>query len=135
MYTYFLKIKRLLEIQESKPLQQNLIFWLGVMLPIVIAILLAIPIVLEGLVFKFSTNGYKYFLEMFKFSLWLSSSSLIFGVMVGRFHGSAQRVATLKATREQNNFSNYLNHRDHFQKYMQNVADEFDIKVDAFKMY
>lgn len=135
MRTYLLKLKHLLEIQEAKPLQQNPIFWLGVILPILIAALISIPIMLEGLVFKFSTDGYQCFLEKFKFPLWFSSSSLILGVMVGRFHGSSQRAATLKATREQNNFSNYLNHRDHFQKYMQNVADEFDIKVDAFKIY
>lgn len=128
-------IKRYINIHESKPLQQNFIFWLATISPFFIAFLLSIPLLTKGLIFDFSTDGYKYFFECFKFPLWVLSSSLIFGVMVGRFHGSAQRAATLIATKEQNNFSNYLNHRDHFQKYMQNVADEFDIKVDAFKMY
>jgi len=122
------------KINEAKPLQQNIIFWIATLLPIVISIFMAIPLT-KSLVFDFSYNGYAEFLRVFKFPFWIASSSLVFGVMVGRFHGSAQRAATLKATREQNNFSNYLNHRDHFQKYMQNVADEFDIKVDAFKMY
>lgn len=130
-----MKIKSCLTIDESKPLQQNFIFWLATILPLLIAVSLALPIIFEGLIFKFSTIGYQYFLEKFKFPLWFSSSSLVLGVMVGRFHGSAQRAATLQATKVQNNFSNYLNHRDHFQKYMQNVADEFDIKVDAFKIY
>ena len=122
-------------IDESKPLQQNFIFWVATIFPLLIVILLATPILFEGLVFKFSTDGYQCFLEKFKFPLWFSSSSLVLGVMVGRFHGSAQRAATLQATKVQNNFSNYLNHRDHFQKYMQNVADEFGITVDAFKIY
>lgn len=130
-----MKIKSCLTIDESKPLQQNFIFWLATILPLLIAVSLAVPIIFEGLIFKFSTIGYQHFLEKFKFPLWFSSSSLVLGVMVGRFHGSAQRAATLEATKVQNNFSNYLNHRDHFQKYMQNVADEFDIKVDAFKIY
>ena len=130
-----MKVKSYFAINESKPLQQNFIFWLATILPILIAVLLAIPTIFQGLVFDFSTEGYKQFLDKFKFPLWFSSSSLVLGVMVGRFHGSAQKAATLQATRVQNNFSNYLNHRDHFQKYMQNVADEFDIKVDAFKIY
>ena len=124
-----------LKIHESEPLQQNFVFWVATITPIFIAVSLSMPLVIKGLIFDFSTEGYEFFLNCFKFPLWVSSSSLIFGVMVGRFHGSAQRASTLSATKEQNNFSNYLNHRDHFQKYMQNVADEFDIKVDAFKIY
>ena len=124
-----------LKIHESKPLQQNFVFWIATITPIFIAVSLSMPLVTKGLIFDFSTEGYEFFLNCFKFPLWVSSSSLILGVMVGRFHSSAQRASTLSVTKEQNNFSNYLNHRDHFQKYMQNVADEFDIKVDAFKIY
>ncbi len=128
-------MKKYFKIYESKSLQENAIFWISTITPIVISIALGLPIILNGLNFDFSAEGYTFFLNEFKFPLWISSSSLILGVMVGRFHGSAQRAATLKATKEQNNFSNYLNHRDHFQKYMQNVSDEFDLKVDAFRMY
>lgn len=122
------------KIDESKSLQENYIFWLATIIPIVIALGFASPLIIK-LNFDFSKEGYQYFLASFKFPFWIASSSIAFGVVLGRFHGSAQRAATLNSTRVQNNFANYLNHRDHFQKYMQTVSDEFDIKVDAFKIY
>jgi hypothetical protein len=123
-----------LKIDESKSLQENHIFWFATVIPIAIALWFSCPL-MTNLQFDLSKNGYDYFLNCFKFPFWIASSSIVLGVIIGRFHGSAQRAATLNATRVQNNFSNYLNHRDHFQKYMQTVADEFDIKVDAFKIY
>ncbi|MDP2153227.1 MAG: hypothetical protein Q8J66_06175 [Methylotenera sp.] len=122
------------KIDESKSLQENYIFWLATCAPVAIALIFAFPLMFK-LNFDFSKEGYQYFLESFKFPFWIGSSSIVFGVVIGRFHGSAQRAATLNSTKVQNNFANYLNHRDHFQKYMQTVSDEFDIKIDAFKIY
>lgn len=121
-------------VDETKPLHRNKIFWLATISPLVISAMLSAPLA-GNLAFEFSKEGYDLFLSTFKFPLWLSSSSLVFGVMVGRFHGSAQRATTINQSKLQNNFSNYLSHRDHFQKYMQSVSDELDLKIDAFKIY
>jgi hypothetical protein len=129
-----LKVQSFFEINPLKALHENLVFWVATMLPLCVAFLVSIPL-FGGLNFDFSTEGYKTFLEIFSFPLWILSASLIFGVLVNRFHSSAQKVATISQSKLQNNFSNYLSHRDHFQKYMQSVAEDFDLKVDAFKIY
>lgn len=121
-------------IDASKPLHKNSLFWFAIILPICVSLLLSIPL-MKDLNLTFSGEGYNLFLTTFKFPLWISSSSLIFGIMVGRFHGSAQRAERINQGRSQNNFSNYLSHRDHFQKYMQSVSHGFDLSIDAFKIY
>lgn len=122
------------EVNESKPLHRNTIFWFATLLPLILALLLALLITSE-LEFEFTRSGYDSFLSFFKLPLWVASASLVLGVMVGRFHSSAQSAAAINQSKSQNNFSNYLNHRDHFQKYIQSVSDEFDLKIDAFKVY
>lgn len=123
-----------LKIDETKALHRNQIFWIAICTPMIISILFSIPL-WKGLNFELSYTGYKFFLSHFSFPIWLLSGSLIFGVMVGRFHGSAQRATLITQAQSQNNFSNYLIHREHFQKYITPLAEEYDLKVDAFKIY
>lgn len=121
-------------IIETKPLHKNILFWIATLTPILIGVLLSIPIT-KNLSINFSEEGYKLFLEKFSFPLWFSSSSIILGVIVARFHSSAQKATSIIQSKLQNNFSNYLSHRDHFQKHINAIAEEFDIKIDAFKIY
>tara|TARA_Y100001968_G_C19419298_1_gene750823 strand:- start:1137 stop:1940 length:804 start_codon:yes stop_codon:yes gene_type:complete len=64
--------------------------------------------------FDFSQQGYSKFVELFSFPLWVASGSIIFGVLVGRFHGSVQRYEALCQTESNNNFSNFIEHKKLF---------------------
>ncbi len=135
--------ENIFSINETKSLHENWSFWSAIILPFIPVLFFALPLFEEvTLQSNVSATGYVVFIEVFSFPLWIVSSSLVFGIMVGRFHGSKQRAkaiiqrdATIEETRKQNEFSNYLNHRDHFHKYLQPIAENYDLKVDAFKIY
>jgi len=129
-----MRVKSIFKIDPLKALHQNVVFWVAFLLPLIVAAFIAMPLV-DGLFFDFSSSGYASFIKIFSFPFWIASAAIVFGVLVNRFHSSAQKVATISQSKLQNNFSNYLSHRDHFQKYMQSVAEDFDLKVDAFKIY
>ncbi|WP_293934387.1 hypothetical protein [Iodobacter sp.] len=122
------------KLDELNPLHRNFLFWVATFLPLLFAVLMAFPL-FKNLYFNFTEDGYVLFFSKFKLSLSIAALSIPFGMVVSKFHSSAQKVATITQSKLQNNFANYLSHRDHFQKYMQTVSDEFDLKIDAFKMY
>lgn len=115
-------------------LHKNSLFWLATLIPVFLASCFAYPLT-EGLRFSGTVEGYAYFISVFKLPLWIASGSLILGVTVSRFHSSEQRAITIKQSINQNNFSNYLNHRDHFQKYLKPISDSLTIEVDSYKIY
>jgi hypothetical protein len=115
-------------------LHKNFLFWLATLLPLLIALYFASPL-FNGLELSRTVSGYSNFITIFSLPLWISSASIILGVTVSRFHSSEQRAITIRESINQNNFSNYLNHRDHFQKYIKPISDHFGIEVDPFKIY
>lgn len=121
-------------INGEKALHKNFLFWVATVLPLILALCFAYPLT-EGLKFEVSVEAYSNFISTFKLPLWIASGSLIFGVIVSRFHSSEQRAITIKQSLNQNNFSNYLNHRDHFQKYLTPIAVHLNLEVDTFKIY
>ena len=111
-----------------------MLFWFATLFPLILALYFAYPL-MPGLEPSATAEAYSNFVSIFKFPLWIASGSLIFGVIVSRFHSSEQRAITIRQSINQNNFSNYLNHRDHFQKYLKPISDDFDVEIDAFKIY
>lgn len=89
-----------LKFYSDKPVYAHKVFWLVVLLPIIIASYLAIPLTHE-LVFHRSYDSYKFFLKTFQFPLWISSGSIIFGVIVARFHFSSQRSTSIAQVSKQ----------------------------------
>lgn len=129
-------VKKFFVIDESKALHENRSFWLALGVPVVIAVIFALPIILAGkLEFNFSDKGYDYFIQLFSFPLWIASMSLVTGVMVGRFHGSKQRAKAMKQAQAQNEFSNYFNHQDYFCKHLDEIAEKHGVKIDKLKIY
>ena len=121
-------------INGEKALHKNFLFWLATISPLILALYFAYPLI-DGLKLSGTVEAYSNFISIFKLPLWIASGSLIFGVTVSRFHSSEQRAITIKQSINQNNFSNYLNHRDHFHKYLTSISATFDVKVDSFKIY
>ena len=121
-------------INGEKALHKNFWFWFATLFPLILAFCFAYPLT-EGLKFAGTVEAYSNFISIFKLPLWIASGSLIFGVTVSRFHSSEQRAITIKQSINQNNFSNYLSHRDHFQKYLTPISEHLNLEVDAFKIY
>jgi len=128
------KLNKLFCVNGSVALHKNIIFWVTTLSPLVFAMILAHPLTV-GQTLELSVNGYANFITIFNLPLWVASASLVLGVLVNRFHSSEQRAATLMLSMRQNNFSNYLNHRDHFQKYLKPISESLGIDVDPFKIY
>jgi len=129
-----IKLKKYFYINGEVALHENFIFWFATLFPIFIALYLAYPLA-AGLEFSSTVEGYSNFTSRFRLPLWVASGSLIFGVIVSRFHSSEQKAITIRQSISQNHFSNYLNHRDHFQKYLKPISDNFGVEVDPFKIY
>jgi len=129
-----IKLRNFFHINGETALHKNFLFWFATLFPLILASCFAYPLT-HGLEMLGSVEAYSNFISIFKLPLWIGSGSLIFGVTVSRFHSSEQRAITIKQSINQNNFSNYLNHRDHFQKYLKPISDNFDVEVDPFKIY
>ncbi|WDE04361.1 hypothetical protein SG34_023955 [Thalassomonas viridans] len=113
-------IKQLFTIYETKPIHKNHSFWLSVLVFPLIAILFALPIALnETSGFCFSSKCYEFFYQVFTFPLWLSTGSLIFGVMYTRLHSSKQNAAKLALDYREETYKRYFDHRDKVSFYGQ----------------
>ncbi len=121
-------------INGEKALHKNFLFWFATLFPLILAFCFAYPLT-KGLEFAGTVEAYSNFISIFKLPLWIASGSLILGVTVSRLHSSEQRAITIKQSINQNNFSNYLNHRDHFQKYLTPISEHLSLDVDPFKIY
>jgi hypothetical protein len=126
-------LKKLISIDETISLQDNWSFWLAVLFFPTLAIALSIvPFREEVQGTCFSSQCYSDFLEIFKFPIWLSSGSIIFGVMVGRFHGSKQRSAKLSMDIRDESFKRYYEHRTFIKGYADTVLKNSSIWTDKF---
>ncbi|TDF41573.1 hypothetical protein EYS14_01595 [Alteromonadaceae bacterium M269] len=101
------------ELDEESPLYTHSIFHLAIAVPLIIALGFALMIS-PGLNAEFSVEGYKQFLDFFNFPLWIAGGSILFGVVVGRFHASKQRARAISQTEVNNNFKNYYEHKKLF---------------------
>lgn len=119
-----------LKFHSEKPVYTHSFFWLVVLLPVVIALYFAIPLS-HGLVFNRSYESYKLFLETFKFPLWISSSSIIFGVIVARFHFSNQRSTSIAQVSKQ-----LLMQKSQIEKLeKQRVSDNLAIEIKELSTF
>lgn len=117
---------RWLFVITSAPLYKVPLFWLSVFIPLALAFYFAQPLFAE-LSYERSEIAYKTFVEVFSFPLWIASGSILFGIIIGRFHGSAQRHEAIQQTASNNNFHNYIEHRRIFDSSFPYTA--FDIQL------
>jgi hypothetical protein len=127
-----MEIKKLLSIDEKKALHHNFLFWFVTITPLIIALLMSIPL-MKGYELTASQSAYENFMSMFKLPIWVMSSSLIFGVMLTRFHSSKQRSTQISFAIDANNFNYYLKHRESFFEMLDQKKD--NIKLLKFTSY
>lgn len=129
-----MEVLAIFSVNAKVGLHRNWLFWIAILLPLCFAIFFALPL-MRNVTFHLTADGYDFFISQFQFPLWISSGSLVLGIMVARFHSSEQRALTIAQSVSQNNFSNYLNHRDHFSKYIVPIAESYKLEVDPYRLY
>jgi len=122
--------KKLFSINPALPLHKNHSFWLAIAAPAFVAILLLAGSTQNTGGICFSSDCQNHFLESNKLPLGVLSLSVLLGVMVGRFHGSAQRIASHKQADENNTFRNFYDHRKLFTEWM---SESQNRKINEFK--
>jgi hypothetical protein len=70
------------------------------------------------------------FLELIKLPISILSLSVLLGVMVGRFHGSALRIASYQQSEKNNTFRNFYDHRRLFSEW---ILDTHEQQISKFK--
>lgn len=114
-------MKFLFEVNPDKPLHNNYSFWFAIVTPILIALILSVPLAISSGAPCLTHDCQKRFIELFQLPIGISSISILLGVMVGRFHGSAQRVMSYQQAQENNTFRNFYDHRKYFIDWLCNL--------------
>lgn len=111
-------------INPALPLHKNHSFWLAILAPAIAAILLFASSIQSAGSICFSSECQNRFIESNKLPIGVLSLSVLFGVMVGRFHGSAQRIESHKQADENNTFRNFYDHRKLFTEWMSTLHEK-----------
>lgn len=113
-----------LAINPEQGLERQFLFWLAIILPISLALILGI-IALKDYSLAFNTNAYNTFLDISKLPIGLSSLAIPLAILVGKLHGSRQTAMQIDNTKRQilnaeqdNKTKLYLSHFDHFSKHI-----------------
>lgn len=120
-------------LHPDKPIYMHWLLWGAVVVPAVIAFVFARPL-MEGLNFSLTKEGYSLFLSTFKFPLWLLSGSIVFSVIVARFHFSLQRSKAIDLSEKNleqseinNHFKMYYEHKGIFNNFVKDIKFEISI--------
>ncbi|MCG9708225.1 hypothetical protein L1D46_05345 [Pseudoalteromonas sp. Isolate3] len=125
------KNKQFFSIDESVGLHKNYSFRLAILLPVAISVILIIiftvQLALKGQFwFSFSQPGVTAFVKYFTFPISLLSLSIVFGVMVARFHSSKQKAKSNEITERNNSVNYFYKTHEEFEKFCMKLISSTD---------
>ncbi|OOE94089.1 hypothetical protein [Salinivibrio sp. IB643] len=118
----------LIKLDPRTGLEKQLLFWLAVLLPVFLALGLAIPVWLEYSL-SFSAKSYSTFLKISALPIGISSLSIPLGVLIGRLHGTKQTALQINEAQATNRTNLYLSHYSHFKDHF---GKNSDYHIDLF---
>lgn len=126
--------KRLYMIDETVGLHENLSFWFALVLPFLISLLLvglfSYQLYEEGKhYFVFTQSSITAFIKYFTFPISLLSLSVVFGVMVARFHSSKQRAVSNGVALRNNSVNYFYKTHEEFEKYCKKLVDSEECRL------
>lgn len=126
--------KRLHVIDETVGLHENCSFWLAILLPIAVCLCLMGCFYYQlyqegGGSFNFTQPGAAAFIKYFSFPISLLSLSIVFGVMVARFHSSKQRAVSNDAAIRNNAVNYFYKTHEEFEKYCAKITNMKDNNI------
>jgi hypothetical protein len=112
-------------------------FWLSLILPIVVSIIVAI-IIFQNSNLKpdLSYEGFNNLINIYKVPLAILALLFPLVALVASNHRSRQSAAQLESGRSQNNFSNYYKHRESFHDMLVRLEIKYDVTFfDSDSLY
>jgi hypothetical protein len=112
-------IVKSISINPDKPLHEHFIFWLPILIFIPLALVLSFPF---WCICWPVPSDYSAIVEFLKFPLFVASLAIPFTVVIGRFHGSAQRARTNRLAEQNMAFNHYFDHRKQFLEFIKGLS-------------
>lgn len=131
-------IKRLHVIDETVGLHENCSFWLAILLPVAVCLFLMGCFYYQlyqegGGSFNFTQPGIAVFIKYFSFPISLLSLSIVFGVMVARFHSSKQRAISNEVALKNNAINYFYKTHEEFDKYCNKLILSKDCPIEGVR--
>ena len=102
------------------------------------AVLMVIGISNSNLTGDPTFTGFNKFVELFKLPIGVASLSIPLGALVASHHRSVQAASQIKAQESQNVFSNFIQHKEYFGKYIDEeefFSGDFSFRAKDKKIY
>ena len=130
--------KRIFVIDETVGLHENCSFWLAILLPVAFCLFLMVCFYYQlyqkgGGSFNFTQPGIAVFIEYFSFPISLLSLSIVFGVMVARFHSSKQRAVSNDAALRNNAVNYFYKTHEEFEKYCNKLIQSKHCSIEGVR--
>ncbi|MEI8703997.1 hypothetical protein [Pseudoalteromonas sp. B62] len=104
-------------------------FWLSILIPVVISLILGGVILLNSnLILDLSYTGFNKFVEIYKIPLGVLALLFPLVALVASNHRSRQSAAQIKLGKSQNIFSNFYKHKESFHEVIDRMEKKFDIR-------
>ncbi|CNF35126.1 Uncharacterised protein [Yersinia bercovieri] len=114
-------------------------FWLSILIPLVISILLCIPLWIHTTI-DLSPDGYGKFLDMYKLPIGILSLSIPLVAIVAHIHRTIQTSEQIKSARDKSKSDSFFSHHkfviDAFSKIPPKIIDSYEYKIeDPYSIY
>ncbi|WBF43972.1 hypothetical protein [Serratia rubidaea] len=133
---------KLLQLDERK-LSEQWMFWLSILTPLFLSILLSIPLWLQTKI-KLSAEGYDNFLQTFKLPIGVLSLSIPLVAIVAHIHRTIQTAEQIQTTRKKNAADSFFSHHKFMIEAFGKIATKdieisnspFEYKIgDSYQLY
>lgn len=126
-------------MSPTEHLLDTQIFRLAIVGPIISAsIIAAVGLYNSGVTAEWSLSGFNNFVDLFKLPLGVAGLSIPLGALVASHHRSVQSASQIDAQDSQNTFSNFLQHKEYFGRYIdqeQILQGDFSFRAKDKKIY
>lgn len=113
---------------DERQLSKQFLFWLSILIPLLISLLLSIPLWLQTKI-DLSANGYDNFLRIFKLPIGVLSLSIPLVAIVAHIHRTIQTAKQIELTNQKNTTDRFFSHNKHIVDALSSIKDD-DIKVN-----
>jgi hypothetical protein len=127
----------LINFNPKKPLFAQLGFWVALLLPIGISLVLIISLaIVENLSWEWTSPGFANFLTIFALPIGVAGLSIPLVAVCASQHRSVQSAAQIEAANSQNLLTNYYKHLEEFKKYLEDEASkDLSMKISNRKLH
>ncbi|WP_413510456.1 hypothetical protein [Serratia liquefaciens] len=113
---------------DERQLSKQWLFWLSILIPLLISLILSIPLWLQTKI-NLSADGYDNFLRVFKLPIGVLSLSIPLVAIVAHIHRTIQTAKQIELTNQKNTTDRFFSHNKHIVDALSSIKYD-DIKVN-----